>query len=239
MCGRYSLAPAEFSQLKLLFHVDAPLARPPRTPEFELSPRYNIAPTWAPGYEPPIVFETAQAGRQVALARWWMIPSHWSRPLNALPASFNARSEEIERKPFWSGSFESRRCLVPATGWREFNGPRGQRRAFQFHYGQALFAFAGLWDRWTSPEGEQVQSFAIVTVAANDAVRPIHDRMPLCIDPALYDLWLDPGASGARALAAVRAPASALAVYEADARGNDIRVEGPGAIAPVQQLGLF
>jgi putative SOS response-associated peptidase YedK len=230
MCGRYSLAPAEFSQLKLLFHVDAKL---------ELSPRYNIAPTWAPGYEPPVVFETQQAGRQVALARWWMIPSNWSRPLNALPASFNARSEEIERKPFWSGSFESRRCLVPTTGWREFNGARGQRRAFQFHYGHDLFAFAGIWDRWTSPEGEQVQSFAIVTVAANDVVRPIHDRMPLCIDPDLYDLWLDPGVSGVRALAAARAPPRALAVYEADARGNDIRVEGPEAIAPAQQLGLF
>src|SRR6185436_11568355 len=90
MCGRYSLAPAEFSQLKLLFHVEARL---------ELSPRYNIAPTWTPGYEPPVVFETAQSGRQVALARWWMIPSNWSRPLKALPASFNARSEEMERKP--------------------------------------------------------------------------------------------------------------------------------------------
>jgi putative SOS response-associated peptidase YedK len=130
------------------------------------------------------VFETKEAGRQIALARWWLIPSSWSRPLCALPAAFNARSEELGRKPFWSGSFETRRCLVPTTGWREFDGPRGQRRAFQFHYDHALFAFAGLWDRWTSPEGESVQSFAIVTVAANDMVSPVHDRMPLCLDPA-------------------------------------------------------
>jgi len=230
MCGRYSLAPAEFSQLRLAFQVEAQL---------ELSARYNIAPTWAPGYEPPIVFETAEAGRQLARARWWLIPSSWARPLKALPASFNARSEELGRKPFWSSSFESRRCLVPATGWREFNGPRGQRRAFQFHFDHTLFAFAGVWDRWTSPAGEDVHSFAIVTVAANDRVSPVHDRMPLCLDPALHDLWLDPKLAGAQALAAARSPAAPLSVYESDPRGNDSRLEGPECIAPAQQLGLF
>ncbi|MEY4545061.1 MAG: hypothetical protein RL685_1256 [Pseudomonadota bacterium] len=232
MCGRYSLAPAEFSQLRLQFQVEA---------EFPLSQRYNISPTWAPGYEPPIVFQTPDAGRQLAQARWWLIPSGWSRPLKALPTAFNARSEEISSKPFWARSFESRRCLVPTTGWREFSGPRGQRRAFQFHYDHGLFAFAGVWDRWLSPEGEEVQSFAIVTVAANEMVSPVHDRMPLCVDPALYGVWLDPELSGERALAAVRAPAAPLALYEADTRGNDSRLEGPECIAPARtrQLGLF
>jgi putative SOS response-associated peptidase YedK len=232
MCGRYSLAPAEFSQLRLSFQVEA---------KFELSPRYNIAPTWSPGYEPPVVFETHEGGRQIALARWWMIPASWARPLAALPAAFNARAEELERKPFWSRSLESRRCLVPTTGWREFNGPRGQRRAFQFHYDHGLFAFAGLWDLWSSPQGEAVQSFSIVTVAANNMVSPVHDRMPLCVDPALYRLWLDPEVTGSTALAAVRAPVAPLSMYEADARGNDVRVEGPECIAPApaRQLGLF
>lgn len=230
MCGRYSLAPAEFSELRLAFQVEAKL---------ELSLRYNIAPSWSAGHEPPIVFETREAGRQLAAARWWLIPASWARPLQALPASFNARSEEIARKPFWSSSFETRRCLVPTTGWREFNGPRGQRSAFQFHYGHALFAFAGVWDRWTMPAGEVVQSFAILTVAANDRVSPVHDRMPLCLDPSVYDLWLDPKVSGAHALAAARAPATALSMYAANPRGNDSRLEGPECIAPAEQLGLF
>ncbi len=232
MCGRYSLAPAEFSQLRLQFAVEA---------QFELSQRYNIAPTWAPGYEPPIVVQSPEAGRQLALARWWLIPSSWSRPLNALPTSFNARAEELASKPFWARSFESRRCLVPATGWREFSGPRGQRRAYQFHYDHALFAFAGLWDTWLSPEGQAVRSFAIVTVAANEMVSSVHDRMPLCVDPAAYGVWLDPSVPGERALASVRSPAAPLASYEADALGNDSRREGPECIAPArtQQLGLF
>lgn len=232
MCGRYSLAPAEFSQLRLQFQIEAQL---------ELTQRYNISPTWAPGYEPPIVVQSPDGGRQLALARWWLIPSSWSRPLNALPTSFNARAEELASKPFFARSFESQRCLVPATGWREFNGPRGQRRAFQFHYDHALFAFAGLWDTWLAPEGQAVQSFAIVTVAASEMVRPVHDRMPLCVDPAQYAMWLDPAVSGQRALAAVRAPAAPLALYEADVLGNDSRREGPECIAPARtrQLGLF
>lgn len=232
MCGRYSLAPAEFSQLRLEFQVEVKL---------ELQPRYNVAPTWAPGYEPPIILRDPQGGRELALARWWMIPSGWQRPLSALPTAFNARAEDLAQKPFWSRSFDARRCLVPATGWREFNGPRGQRRAFQFHYDQALFAFAGLWDEWTSPEGEAVRSFAIVTVAANETVSPVHDRMPLCVAPELYGVWLDPALSGAAALAPLRPPTKSLGVYEADARGNDSRLEGPECIAPARQrqLGLF
>ena len=232
MCGRYSLAPAEFSQLRLEFQVEF---------ELGLQPRYNIAPTWAPGYEPPIILADPEGGREVALARWWMIPGGWQRPLSALPTAFNARAEDLAQKPFWSRSFDTRRCLVPATGWREFNGPRGQRRAFQFHYDHALFAFAGLWDEWTSPEGQAVRSFAIVTVAANDMVSPVHDRMPLCVAPELYGVWLDPALSGAAALAPLRPPAKSLAVYEADARGNDSRLEGPECIAPARQrqLGLF
>lgn len=232
MCGRYSLAPAEFSQLRLQFHIEVP---------FELSQRYNISPTWAPGHEAPIVVHSPEAGRQLALARWWLIPSGWSRPLKALPTSFNARAEELPSKPFFASSLSARRCLVPTTGWREFSGPRGQRRAFQFHYDHTLFAFAGLWDTWVSPEGQAVQSFAIVTVAANEAVSPVHDRMPLCLDPSLYGAWLDPSLPGEQALAAARAPAAPLALYEADALGNDSRREGPECIAPArtQQLGLF
>ena len=233
MCGRYSLAPDEFSQIQLQFRVEA---------RFEIAPRYNIAPTWAPGYEPPIIFQPRDAELQLGLARWWMIPSTWQRPLNALPTAFNARAEELGQKPFWAQSFDARRCLIPATGWREFRGPSGQRQAFQFHHDHGLFAFAGVWDLWSSADGEQVQSFAIVTVAANDMVRPIHDRMPLCVDPACYSEWLDPDVPGARALASVRRTSDPrLAYYEADPKGNDSRLEGPECIAPrrVQQLGLF
>jgi putative SOS response-associated peptidase YedK len=233
MCGRYSLAPEEIGEVGLHFSVPVQL---------ELAPRYNIAPTWMPGYEPPIVRLKDDGSRTLELARWWLIPEGWSRSFKGLPTSFNARAEDIEKKPFWAKSFRSRRCLVPVTGWREFTGEAGKRRPFQFHYGRELFAFAGVWDRWQSPDGELVDSFAIVTVAANDAVRPVHDRMPLRVEPSLYDEWLDPGVPGPRALADVlAAQAPPLESYESDPGGNDVRREGPDTIAPVaqRQLDLF
>jgi putative SOS response-associated peptidase YedK len=233
MCGRYSLAPEAIGELAETFGVTVP---------DDLLPRYNIAPTWMPGYEPPIVRLNDDGQRTLELARWWLIPEGWSRPLSGLPTAFNARAEEIEHKPFWSKSLRSRRCLVPVTGWREFTGEAKHRRPFQFHYAQQLFAFAGLWDRWAAPDGELVDSFAIVTVAANDVVRPVHDRMPLRVDPTVYDEWLDPGVPGRDALAHVLAAAApALESYEADPRGNDVRREGPDTIAPLEQrqLDLF
>jgi putative SOS response-associated peptidase YedK len=230
MCGRYSLAPEELSEIHLAFDVE---------PAFELVPRYNIAPTWRPGYEAPIVVQHA-GSRALERARWWFIPEGWSRALKGLPTSFNARAEELAQRPFWAESFRSRRCLVPATGWREFSGEPGQRRAFQFHYGRELFAFAGLYSHWKSPEGEDVESFAIITVPANSIVSAVHDRMPLRVQPAQYAAWLDAQVPAADALAAVRAaPEASLEHYESDPIGNDVRREGPEVIAPVPQLGLF
>jgi putative SOS response-associated peptidase YedK len=233
MCGRYSLAPAEFSEIQLAFDVESAL---------ELEPRYNIAPTWSPGHEPPIVRVDSSGRRQLELARWWMIPAYWKRPLKALPTAFNARVEELGSKRFWSRSFESRRCLVPATGWREFTGPSGQRQPHHFHFGHRSFAFAGIWDEWVAPTGDGVRSFAIVTVPANDLVTPIHDRMPLCLDPSVYGLWLDPSVPGPQALEAARgAVLPPLAHYPTDPAGNDVRREGPAVIAPTRerQLDLF
>lgn len=234
MCGRYSLASEEFSEIQLEFALDA-------GPEVTARPRYNIAPSWAPGHEPQIVFLNDAGRRELGAARWWLIPSSWKRPLEMLPTAFNARAEELGSKAFWSRSFDTRRCLVPATGWREFRGPSGQRQAFQFHYEHGLFAFAGVWDHWLSPAGAGVRSFAILTLAANAIVSPIHDRMPLSVDPASYATWLDPSVAGAEALASLRARQGGLSCYEADARGNDVRVEGPECIAPARaaQLSLF
>jgi putative SOS response-associated peptidase YedK len=235
MCGRYSLATNEFSQIKVQLELEVDV-------RFALEPRYNIAPTWAPGHEPPIVLTNSSGQRELDLARWWMIPANWKLPLNQLPTAFNARAEELENKRFWSRSFAARRCLVPATGWREFTGPSGQRQPHHFHYDHGLFAFAGIWDEWRSPEGDGVRSFAIVTVAANDIVSPIHDRMPLRVEPDFYADWLDPNVPGARALAAVRsAAAPPLEYYETNPSGNDVRCEGASVIAPLRQkqLGLF
>ena len=91
----------------------------------DFAPRYDIAPTWAPGHEPLIVLLNSSGQRELAAARWWMIPENWRLRLAKLPTAFNARSEELGNKRFWTRSFNARRCLVPATGWREFTGGSG------------------------------------------------------------------------------------------------------------------
>lgn len=234
MCGRYSLAPAEFSEIQLEFQVAGV--------EEQLAPRYNIAPSSRPGHEPPIVVREPGGERQLRLARWWLIPAFWRRPLQALPTSFNARAEELASKRFWASAFDTRRCLVPATGWREFTGLAGQRRPHHFHYEHRLFAFAGIWDEWLSPEGLSVRSFAIVTVPANEVVSSVHDRMPLRVEPECHARWLDPEIPGVEALESARAAlAPPLSGHECDPAGNDVRREGPQVIAPVRQrqLDLF
>lgn len=245
MCGRYSNS-AEFSELKLAFRIASTrLLRP-----FE--PRYNIAPSLGPGYEP--VFVTAETDRTRTLrqGRFGYIPPDWSREPKALPSTFNARSEELTQKPFWREPLVTRRCLVPATGWREFVSEVEGKQPYHFVPDQdvlpgGVFAFAGLWSTWKSPDGEAIDSFTILTCAPSAEAAVVHDRMPLVLPLDAYDGWIandtDPLTvlESARALAATRP----LTIRRTDRRANDTRFEGPETIAdapppkPAPQLSLF
>jgi putative SOS response-associated peptidase YedK len=199
----------------------------------EFRPLYNIAPSYGPGSEQVFVVKTREGKRAIRLGRWWMIPHFWKQPLKALPAAFNARAEDLAAKPFWRGSFERHRCLVPATGWREFRPERGKKQPYQFRLQQRLFAFAGLWSRWTSPDGELVDSFAIITTAPSEKAAQYHDRMPLVLPADLHEAWLDRDAPGDAVLseACARSLALPLDVYPTDPRGNNVRFEGPEVVA--------
>ena len=226
MCGRFSQE-AELSEIKLELKVEQlELFR-------EFRAAYNIAPSYSGGSEQLFVVRTREGKRAVRLGRWWMIPHFWSKPLKALPAAFNARSEEILQKPFWRDAFRQYRCLVPATGWREFKPEGKVKQPYQFRLEQALFAFAGLWSRWTSPDGERVESFAVITTEPNATAVEYHDRMPLVLAPDLYEGWLDPRADGERLLAEARARSVGLKldVYPTDPLGNNVRFEGPEVVA--------
>jgi putative SOS response-associated peptidase YedK len=229
MCGRYT-NDAELSDIRLAFGVE----------QLELyrafTPTFNITPNYGPGGEQPFVVETQAGKRALRLGRFWLIPAGWNKPLKELPTAFNARAEELARRPLWKGAFESRRCLVPATGWREFQGKAGNKHAFHFHLDRRLFAFAGLYSTWIAPEGEAVDTFAIVTTEPSPLARSVHDRMPLVITPEHYADWL--GASDPeRVLALARNESFTLPLemYESDPVGNSGRYEGPRVLdrAPV------
>jgi putative SOS response-associated peptidase YedK len=225
MCGRFSQE-AELSEIKIQLKVEQlEIFR-------EFRPLYNISPSHGPGYEQAFVLQTREGKRALRLGRWWMIPHFWSKPLKALPAAFNVRAEEATQKAFWRDAFQRHRCLVPATAWREFKPVGKKKQPYLFRLPSGLFAFAGVWSRWTSPDGEVVDSFAVMTTAPNAAAAPYHNRMPLVIPTELHERWLDRAGDGSDVLAEARAAAEhlPLEIHPSNPVGNSSRFEGPEAV---------
>jgi putative SOS response-associated peptidase YedK len=181
MCGRYRL-----SRRKQIIeeHFES------ISGEEDWTPRYNIAPT-----QPiPIIRQNSKEPvRQLSLVRWGLIPS-WSKDMSGAASMINARSESAATKPAYRDTLKSRRCLVPADGFYEWQRTGKTKQPFCFEVNEgALFAFAGLWDRWKAPSGTWVKSCSILTTTPNVVTSAVHDRMPVILDASNYDLWLDPG----------------------------------------------
>jgi len=181
MCGRYRL-----SRRKQIIdeHFDS------ISGEEDWTPRYNIAPT-----QPiPIIRQNSKEPvRQLSLVRWGLIPS-WSKDMSGAASMINARSESAATKPAYRDTLKSRRCLVPADGFYEWQRTGKTKQPFSFEVNEgALFAFDGLWDRWKAPSGTWVKSCSILTTTPNVVTSAVHDRMPVILDASNYDLWLDPG----------------------------------------------
>lgn len=179
MCGRFTLGQ----------HLDA-IASTFNLPEIpQLEPRYNIAPTQL---VPAIVAAPEQSEKQLQMLRWGLIPS-WAKDPAIGAKMINARSETVSEKPSFKSALKQRRCLIVADGFYEWQRQDGKKQPYYFRLesGQ-LFAFAGLWENWRSPDGQTTSSCTILTTEANDLLRPIHDRMPVILDPKNYDIWLDP-----------------------------------------------
>jgi putative SOS response-associated peptidase YedK len=228
MCGRYT-DDAELSDIRLAFDVETvELFR-------DWKPTYNIAPSYGPGFEQLMVVRTREGKRALRLGRFWMIPPGWSKPLKDLPTTFNARSEEVATKRWWKDAFATRRCLIPATGWREFRAEAGRKQPYHFHLGRRVFAFAGLHSSFTTSDGEVVDSFAIVTTEPSAVAAPIHDRMPLVLAPELYGPWLGADDDPSSVLERARALALGLPleIYPSDPIANSSRYEGPRALEAV------
>jgi putative SOS response-associated peptidase YedK len=225
MCGRYT-DDAELNDIRLAFDVDTvELFR-------DWKPTYNISPSYAPGFEQLMVVRTREGKRALRLGRFWMIPPGWNKPLKELPTTFNARAEEVATKRWWKEAFASRRCLIPATGWREFRAELGGKQPYHFHFGRRPFAFAGLYSSFTTDDGEVIDSFAIITTEPSATARTIHDRMPLVLAPELYGPWLSPDDDPSRVLERARSLALTLPleVYPTDPVANNSRYEGPRAL---------
>jgi putative SOS response-associated peptidase YedK len=179
MCGRFTLR----TPARDLVEIFALLREP------ELAARYNIAPT-----QNVAVVRQEGKSHELSMMRWGLVPS-WSRDPKAGPPLINARSETIATKPSFRTAFKRRRCLIPADGFYEWQKKPDSKTKVPHYIRMAkdrVFAFAGLWETWHGKEGAGVDSCTIMTTAANDLMRPLHDRMPVILPEEHFAPWLDP-----------------------------------------------
>ena len=161
-----------------------------------LMPRYNVAPT----DQVPVIYQK-NGERQVESMRWGLMPFRTAgmRGRTALDENgksintpINARAETVHSNGIFKRSFEMRRCIIPAGGFYEWKGEKGNRTPYWIYLkDDAWMGFAGVYTWWKSPDGEWVPSSTIITTAPNDFMEPIHDRMPVILTPGAYDLWFD------------------------------------------------
>jgi putative SOS response-associated peptidase YedK len=220
MCGRFALtAPA--STITEIFQVDV-------LPE--VLPRYNVAPSQS-------VAAVVQDGglRQMRTFRWGLIPS-WAKDAKIAYQTINARGETVDTKPAFRSAFKRRRCLILADGfyeWKRLSKTEKVPHLIQVTGGRP-FAMAGLWERWVSPEGDEVFSASIVTTGPNALMAPIHDRMPVILDAASWDTWLDPDNHDVASLRELLVPFDAERMQErtVSSEVNNARHEGPSVQEP-------
>ena len=169
-------------------------------------------------------------GRELLLARWGLVP-HWSKEAKSKYSTINARAETVAEKPTYRESFKCRRCLIPATGFYEWRQEDGQKTPHHIRQpGGELFAFAGLWDHWDK-EGLGFDSCSIIVTDANKTMHPIHDRMPVILNPAQYNTWLNTEHFNRAQLEALLVPyGGQLEVYPVSPRVNSPKHDDPGCI---------
>ena len=179
MCGRFTYR-YTWSEIHALYRLT--------TPPSNLQPRYNVCPTTT------INTVIARDGRnELTPMRWGLVPSWWKKKAKEMPATFNARVETVAEKPMFRSAFKRTRCLIPVSGYYEWQDTAGGKQPYYFtrRDGQVI-TIAGLWDEWKDTEtGEPTKSCTMIITAANDFVAEVHDRMPVILEPAGFDGWLD------------------------------------------------
>lgn len=221
MCGRFSLTlPVEAMGRLFGFAPDDALA---------LTPRYNIAPSQGIA----IVRRRDETNtRELAVVQWGFVPA-WARDPASMRQPINARGETVEAKPMFRDAWRHRRCLVPADGFYEWKKAAGGKQPYRIQRADgAPFAFAGLWDRWKGKDGRTIESCVIITTAANETIRAVHDRMPVMLDIGRFGPWLE--GSPVEASDLIGPWQGDLELFAISRRINDPSHDDAGLIEPVE-----
>ena len=220
MCGRfvqYTLFPLLEKEFALKFGADTPLRQ-----------SWNIAPT----QQVPVVVN--EGGNRLITCRWGLIPS-WSRDAAIGSRMINARAETLAEKPSFKGPLRKHRCLVVADGFYEWKKTEsGKIPVYITGKDRRPMGFAGLYSDWTPPEGERIRTCTIVTTQPNELLEPIHNRMPVIINPDDRLMWLDPDEHDPEKLVPLLSPypSDGLEVWEVSRAVNSPSNNSPQLIDP-------
>lgn len=230
MCGRFTLT-IDLADLVNVF----PWLTVPEGARTGAIPRFNVAPTQ------PVAVVPNDNGRTLDYFVWGLIPS-WADDPKMGSRMINARGETVAEKPLFRAAYRRRRCLVLADGFYEWQKVAGQDRKqpmyVQLKSGEP-FGFAGLWEIWHSPHGDEIYSCTIVTTKPNDLMKPIHDRMPVILPGESIDAWLDPGEVEAGSLDHLLKPypADRMTAYPVSTLVNSPANDLPQCIEPADVQG--
>jgi putative SOS response-associated peptidase YedK len=225
VCGRY-VAATDAEGVMRLFVVD-------QRQVDDLPPSYNVAPT-----DPvPAVVEHGGA-RHLVRFRWGLVP-HWSADRRNAARLINARAETAADKPAFRDSLDRRRCILPADGFYEWERSDGRRLPWFIRArDRRPLALAGVWATWrdpTDPGAPPLRTCAILTTRASDDVAELHDRMPVVLEGADWDRWLDRSLDTAAAVTDLLGPArpGRLERYRVGTEVNSVANNHPGLLDPV------
>ena len=220
MCGRFVLT-ADTDMVQMAFNLTS-VAHP-------IAPRFNIAPSQ------PIAVITNDDPKTLTYHQWGLIPS-WSKDPKMGSKMINARSETAAEKPAFRSAFKRRRCLIPATGFFEWKKQGGGKVPMFIHMqDRQVFAFAGLWEIWHSPEGGEIRTATILTTEPNEFMAEIHDRMPVILQAKDYETWLAAGDQKADDLMPLMKPfpAELMKAYPVSTFVNSPGNDTPETIEPL------
>jgi putative SOS response-associated peptidase YedK len=221
MCGRYTLS-TDLKQVAKRFGA--------ATDEIpSIVPRYNIAPTQS------VIVVSDDGKRTVKQMRWGLIPS-WAKDPSIGNRMINARAETLAEKPAFRAALKKRRCIIPADGFFEWKKLGTVKQPLHIVLkSREPFGFAGLWEHWTSPEGEEILSCTIITTEANELLKAVHDRMPVILTRDAEAVWLDPKIQEPEKLLPLlkHYPADQMEYYPVSQQVNSPAVDKPSNIEPL------
>ncbi len=209
----------------------------------EFLSRYNIAPGSAiPAVRVRLPARNPSPGRgpacEAVTLRWGLVPA-WAKSDDGA-ALANARAESVADKPSFRDAFRARRCVIPASGFYEWEHRGRSKQPWLFQRrDEQPFGLAGLWESWRTPDGTTLETCSVITTEPNELMRPIHHRMPVMLTPEQFEPWLDPELTDLSQLAPLLRPASASAMtaVAVSTYVSSIRNEGPACLDPVTDGG--